>query len=74
MIHEPGSPGTTRGRHFPVQGYRAAAVALHDERVGAVEGIDAASFDELARKAKETCPVSQALAGTEITLSDVQLA
>ena len=40
---------------------------------GTVEGIDAAGFADLARQAKETCPVSQALAGTEITLGDVDL-
>lgn len=40
---------------------------------GTVEGIDTAGFADLARQAKETCPVSQALAGTEITLGDVDL-
>ena len=33
-----------------------------------VPGIDAATFAKHAEKAKEGCPVSQALAGTEITL------
>lgn len=33
-----------------------------------VPGIDAAAFTELAEKAKQGCPVSQALAGVEITL------
>ena len=33
-----------------------------------VPGIDAAAFREQARAAKQGCPVSQALAGTEITL------
>ena len=36
---------------------------------GAVPGIDAAKFEELAQAAKTACPVSKALAGTEITLS-----
>jgi osmotically inducible protein OsmC len=37
--------------------------------VGRVPGIDQAAFVELARKAKEGCPVSRALAGVpEITL------
>lgn len=40
---------------------------------GQVEGLDAAGFETIAREAKETCPVSQALAGTTITLGDVQL-
>ncbi|WP_121251962.1 OsmC family peroxiredoxin [Nocardioides ferulae] len=36
--------------------------------VGTVEGIDEATFVELAEGAKTGCPVSQALAGTTITL------
>jgi lipoyl-dependent peroxiredoxin len=36
--------------------------------VGEVPGVDAARFAELAEQAKATCPVSRALAGTEITL------
>jgi osmotically inducible protein OsmC len=35
---------------------------------GAVEGVDEATFEALAEQAKATCPVSRALAGTEITL------
>jgi osmotically inducible protein OsmC len=33
-----------------------------------VPGIDAASFAQQAEKAKANCPVSKALAGTQITL------
>ena len=33
-----------------------------------VQGIDAAGFEEKAQEAKKNCPVSQALAGTTITL------
>jgi len=40
---------------------------------GSVPGMSADQFTEEARKAKEGCPVSQALAGTEITL-DASLA
>ncbi len=36
---------------------------------GNVPGIDAAKFQELAQAAKTSCPVSKALAGTEITLN-----
>ena len=36
---------------------------------GNVPGIDAAQFEELAQAAKSACPVSKALAGTEITLN-----
>jgi len=36
---------------------------------GNVPGIDADKFQELAQAAKTSCPVSKALAGTEITLN-----
>jgi lipoyl-dependent peroxiredoxin len=36
--------------------------------VGQVPGVDAQHFTELAERAKATCPVSLALAGTEILL------
>ena len=36
--------------------------------VGEVEGLDEAGFKEAAQKAKETCPISKALTGVEITL------
>ena len=35
---------------------------------GEVPGVDADTFAELAQQAKDTCPVSRALAGTEISL------
>lgn len=35
---------------------------------GEVEGVDAAEFSQVADEAKRTCPVSKALAGTEISL------
>lgn len=38
------------------------------DTTGAVAGVDAATFERLAEQAKATCPVSRALAGTEITL------
>jgi len=60
----------------------ATAAKVHLEKVGEgfkitrieldceaeVPGIDDAAFQEAARKAKEGCPVSQALGGVEITL------
>jgi osmotically inducible protein OsmC len=36
--------------------------------VGEVPGVDAEQFSKLAEEAKATCPVSRALAGTEISL------
>jgi osmotically inducible protein OsmC len=61
----------------------ATAAKVHLEKVGEgfkitrieldceaeVPGIDDAAFQEAARKAKEGCPVSQALGGVEITLN-----
>jgi lipoyl-dependent peroxiredoxin len=41
--------------------------------VGDVPGVDAETLTKLAQQAKDTCPVSRALAGTEITL-EVRLA
>jgi osmotically inducible protein OsmC len=38
------------------------------ETVGQVPGVDETTFKRLAEEAKATCPVSRALAGTEITL------
>jgi lipoyl-dependent peroxiredoxin len=38
------------------------------QTTGVVRGVDEAAFKELAEQAKATCPVSRALAGTEITL------
>ena len=46
---------------------------IHITVVGAGEGLDAEGFKTAAEGAKETCPVSQALKGTNITL-DASLA
>jgi osmotically inducible protein OsmC len=48
------------------EGFRITRITL--ETVGDVPGVDAARFIELAEQAKATCPVSLALAGTEIVL------
>jgi lipoyl-dependent peroxiredoxin len=47
-------------------GFRITRIELRT--TGDVPGVDAAQFAELAERAKSTCPVSLALAGTEITL------
>ena len=47
-------------------GFRITRIAL--STVGTVPGVDAEQFAQLAEQAKATCPVSLALAGTEITL------
>jgi lipoyl-dependent peroxiredoxin len=48
------------------EGFRITRITLRTE--GEVPGVDEARFVELAEKAKSTCPVSRALAGTEIAL------
>ncbi len=48
-------------------GFAITKIELTTE--GTVPGIDDAKFQELAQGAKAGCPVSKALAGTEITLN-----
>lgn len=48
------------------EGWKITKIELHLE--ADVPGIDASSFREHAEAAKKGCPVSQALAGTEIVL------
>ena len=47
-------------------GFAITGIALRT--VGDVPGVDHDAFAALAQQAKDTCPVSRALAGTEITL------
>lgn len=47
-------------------GFEISTIELTTE--GKVAGIDDATFQEFATKAKESCPVSKALAGTSISL------
>jgi osmotically inducible protein OsmC len=49
------------------EGFKITRIELDNE--SEVPGIDETAFQEHARKAKEGCPVSQALAGVEITLN-----
>jgi osmotically inducible protein OsmC len=53
----------------PGKGITGSALTL----TGSVPGIDEAKFQELANKAKEGCPVSQALGAINVTL-DAKLA
>lgn len=48
------------------EGFRITRIVLNT--VGDVPGVDERQFVALAERAKATCPVSLALAGTEITL------
>ena len=50
----------------PAGGFRITGITLTVR--GQVEGLDAAGFAEAAKTAKETCPVSKALTGVEISL------
>jgi len=49
------------------EGFKITRIELDNEST--VPGLDDAAFQEHARKAKEGCPVSQALAGVEISLN-----
>ena len=46
----------------------SAITSIHLETEAKIEGIDNDTFQKLAEKAKENCPVSKALAALEITL------
>ncbi|MBI3802439.1 MAG: OsmC family protein [Nitrospirae bacterium] len=48
-------------------GFKITRIELNSE--AEVPGIDKQKFDEIAEATKKGCPVSQALAGTEIVLS-----
>jgi lipoyl-dependent peroxiredoxin len=48
------------------EGFRITRITLSTE--GEVPGVDDDQFQQLAERAKATCPVSLALAGTEIAL------
>jgi osmotically inducible protein OsmC len=67
--HPPQDLRTTAAVRLEQQpsGFTITQIAL--ETVGEVDGIDGERFAELAAEAERTCPVSRALAGTEITLT-----
>ncbi len=72
LLEEAGSPPadlrtTARVRlEQREEGFRITRISI--ATVGDVPGFDPARFAELAEQAKATCPVSLALAATEITL------
>lgn len=53
-------------RPDPAGGFRISGIMLHVS--GSASGVDGDTFGKLAEEAKVGCPVSKALAGTEITL------
>ena len=67
--HNPNRVATTAKVHLEKgdSGFRIAKIDLTTE--ADVPGIDDAAFQEIAETAKQTCPVSVALAGPEITLN-----
>lgn len=50
----------------PAGGFRIRGIALTVS--GSAQGVEAESFAKIAQEAKASCPVSKALAGTDITL------
>jgi osmotically inducible protein OsmC len=72
LLGEAGHPATDLRTTAKVRleqletGFTITQIAL--ETVGEVPGIDDAQFEALAEQAKATCPVSRALAGTDVTV------
>jgi osmotically inducible protein OsmC len=72
LLSEAGHPPeelTTDARVHLEQGesnWAITRIELHT--VGRVDGVEESTFEALAQQAKQTCPVSRALAGTQITL------
>jgi osmotically inducible protein OsmC len=60
---------TTARVHFEKVGEGFAITRIELTTEAQIPGIDHATFEQHAEGAKKNCPVSRALAGTEITLS-----
>lgn len=67
--HTPTRIATTAKVHIEKvgEGFKITRIELDND--SEIPGLDDAAFQEFARKAKEGCPVSQALAGVDITLT-----
>jgi osmotically inducible protein OsmC len=59
---------TTARVHLEAAGEGFAITRIELETEAEIPGIDPVTFQEQARTAKENCPVSKALAGTQISL------
>jgi osmotically inducible protein OsmC len=57
----------SKAGHTP-QDIRTSATVHFGQTEGTVPGIDEATFKKIAEDSKKNCPVSKALASTEITL------
>ncbi len=66
--HPPADLRTTASVHLEQEESGFAITRVELRTVGVVPGIDEATFVETAERAKATCPVSRALAGTAIML------
>jgi osmotically inducible protein OsmC len=66
--HPPADLGTTARVRLEQLDTGFAITRIELQTTGEVPGVDADTFAKLAEQAKDTCPVSRALAGTEITL------
>ena len=66
--HPPEELHTTAGVRLEQEDGRFSISLIELRTTGKVPGVDAERFAELASKAKDTCPVSRALAGTRIEL------
>jgi osmotically inducible protein OsmC len=66
--HPPEELSTTAGVRLEQQDGRFSITRIELRITGTVPGVSEAQFGELARQAKETCPVSRVLAGAKITL------
>jgi osmotically inducible protein OsmC len=66
--HPPVELRTTAAVRLEQQEGRFAISLIELRTGGQVPGVDERRFAELAQRAKETCPVSRALAGTQIEL------
>jgi len=67
--HPPKRIATTAKVHIEKVGEGFSITRIELDCEAEVPGIDEATFQDLANKAKEGCPVSKALAGTQITLN-----
>jgi osmotically inducible protein OsmC len=69
--HTPISVRTTANVHFDPDALAITKIELQTE--AAVEDIDQQTFQEIAEAAKDGCPVSKALAGTDVKLVSARL-
>lgn len=69
--YAPVSVRSTAEVHFDPDALEITEIELRTEAT--VEDIDEQTFQEIAVAAKDGCPVSKALAGTEVTLASARL-